>query len=87
MIIANSIPLVLVGNKTDLHMQRLVTIIITITLALYSCYYFRVISTEMGKKLAADWKASFVECSAKQNEVKYLFIKCMFKNTHAHVGR
>ena len=29
----------------------------------------RVISTEMGKKLAADWKASFVECSAKQNEV------------------
>jgi hypothetical protein len=23
----------------------------------------------MGKKLASDWKASFVECSAKQNEV------------------
>ena len=23
----------------------------------------------MGKKLASEWKASFVECSAKQNEV------------------
>lgn len=54
-----NIPLVLVGNKTDLHMQR-------------------VISTEMGKKLAADWKASFVECSAKQNEgVEEIFQKIL----------
>ena len=29
----------------------------------------------MGKKLAADWKASFVECSAKQNEVYVLVYK------------
>jgi Ras family protein len=54
-----SIPIVLVGNKTDLHMQR-------------------VISTEMGKKLASDWKASFVECSAKQNEgVEEIFQKIL----------
>ena len=32
------------------------------------CLY-RVISTDMGRKLASEWNASFVECSAKQNEV------------------
>lgn len=31
--------------------------------------YFRVVSNEMGKKLAIEWNASFVEASAKQNEV------------------
>jgi len=30
---------------------------------------FRVISTEMGRKLAEQWKGVFVESSAKQNEV------------------
>ena len=28
----------------------------------------RVISADMGRKLATEWKASFVEASAKQNE-------------------
>lgn len=44
------VPIVLVGNKKDLHMQRVVTF-------------------EMGKKLANEWNVSFVESSAKQNEV------------------
>ena len=44
------VPIVLVGNKRDLHMQRVVTF-------------------EMGKKLANEWNVSFVESSAKQNEV------------------
>lgn len=42
------VPIVLVGNKTDLHMERNV-------------------STEEGKKLAEEWKAIFLETSAKQN--------------------
>lgn len=45
-----SVPVILVGNKKDLHMNRL-------------------ISYEEGSKLAAKWKASFIEASAKQNEV------------------
>ena len=44
------VPIVLVGNKRDLHMQRVVTF-------------------EMGKKLANEWNVSFIESSAKQNEV------------------
>lgn len=44
------LPIVLVGNKTDLHMQRVVT-------------------HEMGKKLASEWNVTFVESSAKQSEV------------------
>lgn len=31
--------------------------------------YCRVVTLEMGKKLATEWNASFVEASAKQNEV------------------
>ncbi|XP_064397002.1 GTP-binding protein Rheb-like [Halichondria panicea] len=45
----NKAPIVLVGNKKDLHMQR-------------------VISYDMGKKLANEWNSAFVESSAKQNE-------------------
>lgn len=45
-----SVPVVLVGNKTDLHQERAVT-------------------TEEGKKLAESWRATFLETSAKQNEV------------------
>lgn len=45
-----SVPVVLVGNKTDLHQERAV-------------------STDEGKRLAESWKASFLETSAKQNEV------------------
>lgn len=45
-----SVPVVLVGNKTDLHQERAV-------------------STDDGKRLAESWKASFLETSAKQNEV------------------
>lgn len=46
----NSVPVVLVGNKTDLHQERAVSI-------------------DEGKRLAESWKASFLETSAKQNEV------------------
>lgn len=42
----------LVGNKTDLHMERM-------------------IPAEEGKKLAENWKAVFLETSAKQNAVSY----------------
>ncbi|XP_019881664.1 GTP-binding protein Rheb homolog [Aethina tumida] len=42
------VPVVLVGNKTDLHMER-------------------AISAEEGKRLADEWKAIFLETSAKQN--------------------
>ncbi len=31
---------------------------------------YRVISYDMGKKLANEWNSAFVESSAKQNEVK-----------------
>lgn len=44
-----NVPLVLVGNKTDLHMER-------------------AISTEEGKRLADEWKAIFLETSAKENQ-------------------
>lgn len=49
---AFSVPIVLVGNKKDLHMERS-------------------ISTEQGKQLADSWKVSFMEASAKQNDVKF----------------
>lgn len=49
-----SVPIVLVGNKTDLHMER-------------------AISSEDGKRLADNWKAAFLETSAKQNEVRNTF--------------
>lgn len=45
-----SLPIVLVGNKTDLHKQR-------------------AISPEQGRKLAEEWKAVFLETSAKHQEV------------------
>jgi len=43
------LPLVLVGNKTDLRMKRIIT-------------------TEVGKQLADQWKATFIEASAKDNQ-------------------
>lgn len=43
------VPIVLVGNKTDLHQERMVTF-------------------DDGKRLAENWKATFLETSAKQNE-------------------
>lgn len=52
----SSVPIVLVGNKKDLHMER-------------------AISTDEGKQLADSWKCAFMEASAKQNEVFYLFLK------------
>lgn len=45
-----SLPIVLVGNKTDLHMERM-------------------ISSDEGRRLADEWKAIFLETSAKQNSV------------------
>lgn len=48
-----SVPVVLVGNKTDLHQERAV-------------------SYEEGKKLAESWRATFLETSAKQNEVSHI---------------
>lgn len=43
------LPLALVGNKTDLRMER-------------------VVSVEEGKRLADQWKAIFLETSAKENQ-------------------
>lgn len=48
-------PVVLVGNKTDLHQERAV-------------------SYEEGKKLAESWRATFLETSAKQNEVSAVLL-------------
>ena len=45
-----SVPIVLVGNKTDLYVDRMV-------------------KTDEGKRLADSWHATFLETSAKQNEV------------------
>ena len=42
-------PIVLVGNKSDLHLQRQV-------------------SVETGKAVAAEWKCSWTEASARHNE-------------------
>ncbi|XP_022915172.1 GTP-binding protein Rheb homolog isoform X1 [Onthophagus taurus] len=50
------VPVVLVGNKTDLHMERM-------------------IPSEEGRKLAEDWKAVFLETSAKQNAVSALCLR------------
>eukprot|EP00920_Eleutheroschizon_duboscqi_P011387 GHVT01027012.1.p1 GENE.GHVT01027012.1~~GHVT01027012.1.p1 ORF type:complete len:183 (-),score=17.56 GHVT01027012.1:813-1361(-) len=44
-----TIPLIVVGNKTDLRMERAV-------------------SLEDGKKLSDQWKAAFLETSAKENQ-------------------
>ena len=44
-----AVPLVLVGNKSDLHVERRIT-------------------EAMGKKLAQDMKALFIETSAKDNQ-------------------
>jgi len=35
---------------------------------------YRIITTEAGRRLAEQWKAVFVEASAKQNEVCGLFL-------------
>lgn len=43
------VPIVVVGNKSDLHIQRQV-------------------SVEEGKALAAEWKCSWTEASARHNE-------------------
>lgn len=55
----DSVPVVLVGNKTDLHQER-------------------VVSYDEGKKLAETWRATFLETSAKQNEV--CIVLCLFMN-------
>lgn len=51
-----SLPIVLVGNKTDLHMERM-------------------ISSDEGRRLADEWKAIFLETSAKQNSVSEKYYK------------
>ena len=43
--------MVLVGNKNDLHLER-------------------VVSTDQGRRLADNWKAAFLETSAKEHEVR-----------------
>lgn len=50
---STSLPILLVGNKTDLHMQR-------------------EISSEEGLNLSKDWKAAFMESSAKENKAVQL---------------
>lgn len=52
-----SLPIVLVGNKTDLHMERM-------------------ISSDEGRRLADEWKAIFLETSAKQNAVS-IYSSCV----------
>lgn len=59
-----SVPVVLVGNKTDLHQERAV-------------------SYEEGKKLAESWRATFLETSAKQNEVSGIN-HCLPENWSLH---
>lgn len=56
-----SVPVVLVGNKTDLHQERAV-------------------SYEEGKKMAESWRATFLETSAKQNEVSHIEQQISIKN-------
>lgn len=57
----DNVPLVLVGNKTDLHMERAIT-------------------TEEGRKLADDWKAIFLETSAKENQsVSDIFLNLLME--------
>lgn len=36
------------------------------------------ITTEQGKRLADSWHAAFLETSAKQNEVRLLFVSFFF---------
>ena len=45
--------MVLVGNKNDLHLER-------------------VVSTDQGRRLADNWKAAFLETSAKEHEVSHV---------------
>jgi hypothetical protein len=47
--------------------------------------YYRVISTEAGRKLAEKWKAVFVEASAKQNEVSYAILLLVINNFNSVV--
>ena len=54
-LVGENVPLVLVGNKTDLTERRQVTY-------------------EVGKRLAEEMKAVFIETSAKENQV--VFILC-----------
>ena len=49
-----SVPIILVGNKTDLQSDRRV-------------------SQEQGKRLAEEMKAVFIETSAKENQVCFLY--------------
>lgn len=60
-----SVPVVLVGNKTDLHQERAV-------------------STEEGKRIAESWKAIFLECSAKQNEVCFIIFSMQKLPVYSH---
>ncbi|CAH1955670.1 unnamed protein product [Acanthoscelides obtectus] len=53
------VPVVLVGNKTDLHMERM-------------------IPADEGRRLADEWKAIFLETSAKQNAVSLCVIAWVF---------
>lgn len=62
-IVSRSVPVVLVGNKTDLHQERAV-------------------SYEEGKKLAESWRASFLETSAKQNEVSSFELRAHFNSIY-----
>ena len=74
------IPIILVGNKNDLHMERYQLFHCTfcktcrsILIGNYTkCkwhFFLRVISTEAGKQLANSWKAIFLETSAKELKV------------------
>ncbi|ETE63426.1 GTP-binding protein Rheb, partial [Ophiophagus hannah] len=64
------IPIMLVGNKKDLHMERLANGSSYYESLTTNCLFLRsrVISYEEGKALAESWNAAFLESSAKENQ-------------------
>lgn len=55
-------------------MLLVVVLFCFLLLSLLCIVFPRVVSTEMGRKQASEWNASFVESSAKQNEVSDHFV-------------
>ena len=74
--LACSVPIILVGNKSDLHMQRWACVFLVCAcwgaLVHHVSQHSRVVTQEMGRKLASDYHVPFLESSAKQNEVRGL---------------
>ena len=69
---SRSVPIILVGNKSDLHMQRWACYLCVWASVHHVSQHSRVVTLEMGRKLASDYHVPFLESSAKQNEVRGL---------------